>query len=54
MEIFSNIINVFTDTFDQFNASLMKSSLLISSKINLTPNFWMLIYLMPYMWVIYC
>ncbi len=35
MEIFSNIINVFTDTFDRFNASLMnKSSLLISFKIN--------------------
>ncbi len=32
MEIFSNIINVFTDTFDWFNASLLKQIKLFISK----------------------
>ncbi len=36
IEIFSNIINVFAVTFDQFNASLMNKSI----NFFRTPNFW--------------
>ncbi len=36
MEIFCNIINVFTVTFDQFNASLLNKSFNFFTKINLT------------------
>ncbi len=38
MEIFCNIINVFTDTFGQFNASLLNIKVLISLKKNV-PQF---------------
>ncbi len=37
-EIFCNIIDVFTVTFDQFSTSLI-----VSKKILLTPNFWMVV-----------
>ncbi len=38
--VFCNIINVFTDTFVQFNALLLKKSInRIQKKILLTPNF---------------
>jgi len=38
-EIFCNIINVFTVTFDQFNASLPNKSIYLFRKILLTQNF---------------
>ncbi len=38
MEIFCNIINVFTVTFDQFNVSLLNKS--INFLTLLTPNIW--------------
>jgi len=36
--IFTNIVNVFTVTFDQFNASLLNKTISFG-KILLTPNF---------------
>ncbi len=40
-DIFCNIINVFTVTFEQFNASLLNNSInfLFKKKIFLTPTF---------------
>ncbi len=40
IEIFYNIWNVFTDTFDQFNASLMNKYINFFPKLLLTSNFW--------------
>ncbi len=44
--IFSNIINVFTVSFDQFNASLLNLCIISLSKNNfsLTLNFWTEVY----------
>jgi len=41
-----DIINVFTVTFDSFNASLLNKSINFfqRNKILLTPNFWMVVY----------
>ncbi len=44
MKIFCKIINVFTVTFDQFNAFLMNKSINKSIWINFTPNFWLVVY----------
>ncbi len=41
IEIFYNIINIFTVNFDQFNTSLLSKSI----NFLLTPNFWMIVYL---------
>ncbi len=45
IEIFCNIINVFTATFDQFNASLLnKSNNFLKKNFLLTQNFLSVIY----------
>ncbi len=43
-EILCYIINVFTVTVDQFNASLIYKSSNFFKKILVTPNFWMVAY----------
>ncbi len=44
MEISCNIIDVFTVTLDQFNASLVKKGLI--KKNLLTPNIWIVVYIL--------
>ncbi len=47
---FCNIINVFTDTFDQFNASLLnKSNNFLKKNVLLTPNIWSVVYICIYL-----
>jgi len=50
IESFCNIINAFTVSFDQFNASLLNKSIHFFQKTKnkktflLTPNFWTVVY----------
>lgn len=44
-QIFFNITNVFTITFDQFNASFLNKSINLFQNILLTVNFWMIVYI---------
>ncbi len=49
VEIFCNIVNINTVTFDQFNASLLNKKIYyFSKKILLSPNFWIVVYYQIY------
>ncbi len=44
MEIFCNVINVFTVAFDEFNVSLLNKTINFLKKM--TSNFWTVVYVL--------